>query len=460
MLNRECLACDTPLMDLSAGLDATIRTKGSAQTEDPDVRRIAHYRLIGLLGAGGMGEVYRAYDERLDRLVALKIVRTDEIARLLPEEQREETRRFIDEAQLTGRLDHPNICPIYELGEDKDGTVYFVMKMIQGLTLDRVWQQAGDERLAPELLAELLDIFIKVCEALSFAHSRGVIHRDIKPVNIMVGDFGQVYVMDWGAALLMELRKVANAPKTRLEVFREKSMHGAIVGTLRYMSPEQARGDREHVDERSDVFSLGATLYHMLAGRPIYVANDVHVLLKQAQEAVITPPHLAVSTGGMIPPTLSEIAMKAMAKNPDDRYESVVELQRQIVGFLRGYLQQPNRRYAPGSQIITQGEEGDAAYIIVKGKCVVVDNSGTQKVILRNLGPGDVFGEAAVFSEGLRTATVEALDEVTVTVVPRNTLVSALGLNSWLGGFVKALASRFSQLDEDLRKTRQGPLER
>ncbi|MCP4661967.1 MAG: cyclic nucleotide-binding domain-containing protein, partial [bacterium] len=141
---------------------------------------------------------------------------------------------------------------------------------------------------------------------------------------------------------------------------------------------------------------------------------------------------------------------KAMARDPDARYPSVSQFQRDVELFLHGSWYQRTETFAPGSTIVSEGEDGDAAYIIVEGRCAAVRERGSKKVVLRELGPGDVFGETAVFSAARRTATVEALDEVTVTVVTRETLAAGVGLNSWLGNFIKALAERFSEVDRRL----------
>ncbi len=477
--NPRCQVCDVTLpagsVEPSSAHDrdesSIFGVSGEPEGVASSARRISHFRVLDLLGRGGMGEVYRAHDEHLDRLVALKIIRSDKWARhvgsdtvtddrspgghrpspKIRRKQRALIRRFIDEAQVTGQLDHPNIVPIYELGEADDGAAFFVMKLVEGETLTRALRNAGIERLSPERLADFLQIFIKVCEAVSFAHNRGVMHRDLKPSNIMVGEFGQVYLMDWGIALLL-----AGAGDDLFEDSQEISPRrtplGSVVGTLRYMSPEQAEGRMDLLDERTDVFSLGATLYHILTGHAPNRAKTVPQMLLRAQRCDYAPPEEVVVGDGRVPPQLSRIAMKAMAKQPADRYRSVVEMQAEIKRFLRGSWHEPTRSYTAGSHIVTEGEEGDTAYIILRGRCAVIDHSGAEKVVLRDLGPGDVFGETAVFSSTRRTATVEAVDNVTVTVVNRETLTSGLGLGSWLGRFVKALADRFSEVDQRLRQ--------
>jgi serine/threonine protein kinase len=420
------------------------------------VRRISHFRIFELLGRGGMGEVYRAHDENLDRYVALKIIRPSRRKRFrltggdrpkphlakLREDKLGTTQseRFTSEAQVTGRLDHPNIVPIYELGTDPNEGVFFSMKLVDGDTLTMALREDGHARLRPDRLAYYLQVLIKICEAVSFAHNRGVIHRDLKPSNIMVGEYGQVYLMDWGVAFLMA--SLADPESSG----RPNRSFGKVVGTIRYMSPEQVQGRHDQVDERSDVFSLGATLYHILTGHAPYMARTLPTLLRQALACEFIPADLEVGTGA-VPKALAQITTRAMATNPADRYQTVLELQKAAEAFLRGSWDQPVRAFSAGEQIVVQGEEGDAAYVIVEGRCAVIDSSGPERVVLREMGPGDVFGETAVFSSTRRTATVEALEDVTVTMVTRDTLTSGLGLSSWLGRFVRGLADRFSEVD-------------
>jgi serine/threonine-protein kinase len=409
---------------------------------------LERYTDNGEVGRGGMGRVHSVLDKSLLREVALKVLRPE------LERQKRQVQRFIREAQLTSQLDHPNIVPIHELGRDVETGYYISMRLVKGKTLTEAVEQAGAQRLAPDRLVEFLEIFIKVCEAVSFAHSRGVIHRDLKPSNLMVGAFGQVYVMDWGVARLMP--EHSSGPTRYVMVSGELDVSldeepGNIIGTPRYMPPEQIQGLHEQVDERSDVFALGATLYHVLTGRPPYTASSYYNTLLEALAGKVRPPEEVVG-GDRVPPGLARIAMKAMAFKPDERYDSVVALQKDVERFLRGSWDQEIQRFPAGGRIVTEGEEGDVAYIILEGRCSVFTMAGDKKVVLRELVPGEVFAETAVFSAAVRTASVEAIDDVTVKVVSRETLTHGLGLSSWMGTFVKALAERFRDVDERLRR--------
>jgi serine/threonine-protein kinase len=241
---------------------------------------LRNYELLDRIGRGGMGEVYRGKDPALGRDLAVKV--------LQPELRGDDDaqRRFEQEARVTGALQHPNIVPVHNLGRLPDGRMYFTMKLVRGRTLTQLLaEEKGSGRLP-----ELLGVFEKVCQAVAFAHSRGVIHRDLKPSNVMVGAFGEVQVMDWGLAKV--LPRDGEAAKGGVEfgsgdTVRRVGTTGSTaddrrtgtVGTPAYMPPEQARGAGDEVDERADVFGLGAILCEVLTGRPPYTGATVEAIL-------------------------------------------------------------------------------------------------------------------------------------------------------------------------------------
>lgn len=410
----------------------------------------ARYSDLGEIGRGGMSTVRRMLDRSLLREAALKRLESDLAVK------DDQIQRFLLEAQVTGQLDHPNIVPIHELGRDEEGAYYFTMKMVEGTTLATKIEEAGDQRLQPDRLAEFLQILIKVCEALSFAHSRGVIHRDIKPSNVMVGQFGQVYIVDWGIARVLPLSEDTGSDR-RVVVSAEAEIDvpGSIVGSPAYMAPEQVEGFHEALDARTDVFALGATLYHLLTGSPPYSESNYYKLLSKVLACEFPPPHEVVGHG-ILPPGLTRIAMKAMAQQPEKRYAAVADFQRDVELFMRGAWHLPTQDFAAGTAIVTEGEEADAAYILTAGRCRVMKETQGHVNVVRELAPGDVFGEMAIFSSQRRTATVEAIDDVTVMVVKRETLSSGLELNSWMGRFVKAMADRFLEIDSRLQMFESG----
>lgn len=390
----------------------------------------------------------RALDNDILREVAIKIFDPD-LA-----DDGSEIDRFAEEARITGQLEHPNIVPVYELGTDQLGRRFLSMKLVQGATLEQTLQRLGDSRLDPVHLAEFLQVFVKVCDAASFAHSRGVLHRDIKPTNIMISDFGQVYVLDWGIARLRARDTGDAGPRVRVSVDlaaqSEPDPPGSLIGTTCYMAPEQLRGQHDALDERTDVFALGATLYQILTGQPPLTPEIARAIWMHKDPAPISRPE-AVAPGAAVPLELSRIALRALSYDPRERYASVTELKRDIESFQRGAWDLPRLRLPARSVVIAEGEPGDAAYVILEGRCVAYRVENGTEIELRTMVAGDVFGETAVFSHKPRTASVRAATEIVLLVVTREVLSKALGLNSWMGAFVKALADRFREADERLR---------
>jgi serine/threonine-protein kinase len=401
-----------------------------------------------VVGRGGSGVVIRAFDRSLLRDVAIKILDPG-LADGTPEVD-----RFAEEARINGQLEHPNIVPVYELGSDQRGRRYLCMKFVQGITLEESLARSGDSRLDPVRLADFLQVFGKVCDAVSFAHSRNVIHRDLKPTNVMISDFGQVYVLDWGIARLRAGQAEHSGPRVQVrddsDGRSELDAPGSLVGTACYMAPEQLQGMHDRLDERTDVFSLGATLYQILTGQPPLSAEIVRAIWMRKIAPAIVPAERVVG-GNRVPPELSRIALRAMAYDPAERYASVADLKRDIESFQRGAWDLPRMALRAGSIVVAQGEPGHAAYVILEGRCAVFRSDDGSDVVLREMGPGDVFGETAVFSDKPRSASVRAETDVVLVVVTREVLSKALGLNSWMGSFVRALADRFRDVDERLR---------
>ena len=400
-----------------------------------------HLRIFAELGRGAMGRIHPATDRNLLRHVALK--------RLDMELARQSFYRdgFIAEAQITGQLEHPNIVPVHELAVDARGVPYFTMKLVQGVSFSRWLRDPTRLVGSVERIAEGLEVFVKVCDAVAYAHHRGVIHRDLKPDNIMVAGFGQVYLMDWGLARLTKTRP-ASGSLAQMEA-------PGPVGTPGYMSPEQARGRPADMDERSDVFGLGAVLYEIVSGKmPFGEFRSPEATLGLTRSGSVVPIDEALATDGVsVPKGLRDIVARATAPGPRDRYPTVVELQRDVVSFLRGGLHLPRKAFQPGEIIIREGDHGDAAYMIVSGRCRAYRAvEGTQET-LAVMAPGDVFGEMALLLDEPRAATVEALDAVTVLVLGRDTMTEGLGIGGWTGALVHALAQRFRALEQQVRNS-------
>jgi serine/threonine protein kinase len=317
------------------------------------------YRVITTIGRGGMGTVMQARDMRIRRTVAMKVMKTGS------QFSRESVLRFIDEAQLTGQLEHPNIVPVYELGVDEHGETFYAMKYVKGITLEEVLRglRNGHAQMQAKYpLTALITVFQKICDAVAFAHSKGVVHRDLKPENVMLGAYGEVLVMDWGLAKHLsssarskEGGAALPAPPASLGDGRGfQTMHGLVVGTPPYVSPEQARGELDQIDARSDLFVLGGILYAILTLRPPVSGETVEEVLEKIlagpPPAPVTfnnvggrrtvadgQPQLSHCPGGRIPPGLSAVVMKAMELNAEDRYQSVEEMQEDISAWQGGF---------------------------------------------------------------------------------------------------------------------------
>jgi serine/threonine-protein kinase len=396
-----------------------------------------------------MGYVVRAFDKDLRREVAIKVLSADCLSDPL------EVDRFVQEARITGKLEHPHIVPIYEFGETAQGARFLCMKLVQGETLERVLRDLGNSRLGMGKLADLLEIFVKVCDAVAFAHAHGVIHRDLKPANVMVSDYGQIYVVDWGVARANPTvhADMAGPEDGALSASHfEPGENGSPIGTLCYMAPEQLRGQIDQIDERTDIFGLGAILYQMLTGRPPRTLRDQSLVVTRGSEHRVAEP-ASVVEGAVVPQELSRIALKAMAHSPADRYATVKELKADVERFQRGTWRLSRLSFPAGTDIIIEGDVGTDAHIIVCGTCVAYTRDGDRELVLREMGPGDVYGETAVFAQKPRSASVRAVSDVEVMVVTSEMLSSALGLNQWMGLFVKALAERFLDVDERLRRS-------
>jgi eukaryotic-like serine/threonine-protein kinase len=251
------------------------------------------YELVSVLGRGGMAVVYLARDKTLEREVALKVLdwNADDAS----------AARLAQEARILANLEHPGIVPVHDFGQLADGRRFYAMKRVRGERLDR-WAEVRE-------LHARLTAFLRICDAVAFAHAHGVVHRDLKPANVMVGEFGEVLVLDWGIA----------------RIRGQSDTGGVVAGTPDYMSPEQARG--VGVDARADIYALGCVLYRALSGEVVYDAeSDVDKMWAH----IHSPPPALLEVRPELPGALGEVVSRALAKAPEDRQQSAGELAREL----------------------------------------------------------------------------------------------------------------------------------
>ncbi len=290
------------------------------------------YAIGRQIARGGMGAILDAQQAAMKRQVAMKV--------MLEASEEADVLRFIDEAQITGQLEHPSIVPIYELGVDEQGQLFYTMKFVRGITLKKVIELlaqgvAGTQKKFP--LPTLLTIFQKTCDAIAFAHSRDVLHRDLKPDNIMLGDFGEVLVMDGGLAKVIgTAERDLGAPEiasSRSPGGSSHTMAGSVLGTPQYMAPEQARGEVETMDQRADIYALGGILFEILHLRTTLTGMDAWDVVEKVKRGAIdwTPPKKPA------PDSLLAICRKALAFDPAQRYASVAALQADLTAYQNGF---------------------------------------------------------------------------------------------------------------------------
>ena len=312
--------------DVQATLSAVASTSGPERTIDYKPESGPRYRVLRPHAQGGLGEVFVAEDQEVHREVALKEIKREHACR---EDSRS---RFLLEAEITGGLEHPGIVPVYGLGVYDDGRPFYAMRFIKGDNLKAAiarFHASAPARLDSLEFRQLLGRFVDVCQAVGYAHSRGVLHRDLKPGNVMLGKFGETLVVDWGLAKVVGWQGEEERGGRDEATLRPSSgngcaetVAGSAIGTPAFMSPEQASGKLDELGPATDVYSLGATLYAVLTNRPPFQGNPGEVL-EQVRQGSWTAPR---EVNPAVPPALDAICRKAMAREPRDRYGSPLEL--------------------------------------------------------------------------------------------------------------------------------------
>ena len=313
----------------------------SAASTPPAAALPDRYDRVRHLAKGGMGEIHLAHDRQLQRHVALKLM-TPAVAA-----SSSLARRFTQEALVLGRLDHPHIVPIHDLGVDAGGQNYYAMKYVRGTTLKDVLnglRQGQSNVINRYPLHQLLRIYQKICDAVAYAHAKGIIHRDLKPANIMLGEYGEVFVMDWGLA------KIINQDEELLpqsgQSNEDGTRYGTVMGTPGFMAPEQAEGRLEAINQRTDIYSLGAILYNILTLRAPFAGGGAEVLEKVKTGQITAPTKLANEPNAAVlihcperrvPDALAAVAMEALQRDAAKRYPAVEALQRDLAAWQSGY---------------------------------------------------------------------------------------------------------------------------
>jgi serine/threonine protein kinase len=301
----------------------------------PDLSE-SRYELVEKIGQGGMGAVYLVRDRELDRHVALKVLDTSCL-------DAQAGQRMAREARILARLEHPGIVPIHDSGVLPDGRFYYVMKLVRGKRLD--------QHVTPAMtMSERLAILARICDTLAFAHAHGVIHRDLKPQNVMIGAFGEVLILDWGVAKEVSRRPESSTDDTNsigpmpascqpplenelsADYPGQLSQAGTVVGTQGYMAPEQARGETAEIDERADIYAVGGILYFLLTGRAPEHDGPLDQATTGDIPAVLSPRQLDRN----IPRPLEAVCLKALAVHREKRYTTVAELSAEVADFVAG----------------------------------------------------------------------------------------------------------------------------
>lgn len=307
-----------------------IDESGALQESRPEDR--SHYEVLEKISEGGMGLVYNVKENSLKREVALKICRMG----IKPDAKNpKELEEFTNEAYMTAHLDHPGVVPIYALAKDSDGRPFFSMKKVSGTSWndllhpdsvkDAGLRPAVEKRARQMTWRDHFEILLKVCDAVAYAHSKSILHRDLKPENIMLGDYGEVYVMDWGLAMYFDERN---------EYKRFPDLKPQLAGTPNYMAPEMVRGEMKSLGPASDIYLLGGILYEIITGRPPHDGPTVMEMLRKVARGASVPPPETVSGSSMIPPALSRIVMKALAPDISGRYQTVTEFQQALREYI------------------------------------------------------------------------------------------------------------------------------
>ena len=404
--------------------------KGSNLTAD-------RYRIIGLLGRGTFSDVFNCFDTSLNRIVAIKQLRQEYLKDDLKKKM------FLNETKLISYLDHPGVVTLYDTFISKEGLPSYTMKINKGFTLR--------EELASKTRGQMLAIFIKLCETLAYAHDKGVIHLDLNPDNIMLGQYGEVVITDWGNAILyndrpyMEyLKLIRDTPAPPFDI-----MSNHLTENSAYLSPEQITGDKESLSPSTDIFLMGVILFEMITGRRPFEAKSEEELHKKILNDRAP---LLNEVQSDLPNMLSLICAKMLEKDPYSRYHSFHDILIDIDRLQNSGQAFSTMKFNAGDIIINEGDPGTFAFIVLKGSVEISRFINGERKILARLGRNEIVGELAIFTKEPRTATVTAFENGTVIRVMDYESVEQemQKLSPWVQNMITGLSRRFMKLNDFL----------
>jgi eukaryotic-like serine/threonine-protein kinase len=425
--------------------------KHTQQIASPAVRRLLkpyssrdRYHEIENIGEGGLSRVSSSFDSCLNRVVAVKELKEEFLC------DPDFLNAFITEVKLISYLDHPGVVTVYDTHLTDEQQLRYTMRLVDGQTLHAfLGYHLQPDVVNVNYLSDVINIFTKLCETLAYVHDKGVLHLDLKTENIMLGRYGEVMIMDWGNAYLYNaslyedhVRKHLNADSDshiRIEV------RDAILGTPLYMSPEQT-SSRNDLRPTSDIFSIGVVVYELLTGQRPFAASTVDEIVERVR--TLEPPTVH-ELNPDIPLRLSHIVQKMMRKAPEERYQNTHDVLHDLQAAQSSGQAFPLWEIPAGQVIFNEGDPGDFTIRIKSGKIEISkQNQGTKKV-LAELGPGDVLGELAVFSDMPRTATATTLENTAVYLMRSAEVQAEMDkLSPWVSQMIHALSNRFDTLNK------------
>jgi serine/threonine protein kinase len=407
------------------------------------LKQADRYSRVRELGSGGMGSVDAVLDTVLQRVVARKRINSEHMT------HPEVVETFVNEIKLMARLTHPGILAMHDALLGAGGEPAYTMPLAEGRTLQSLLKEQSGRPLP---LEQAVRILVKLSETLTFAHDRGILHLDLKPENIMVGEYGEVLIMDWGAARVFDAG-LYNAEFERLAggaavPEQPRETEGLIMGTPGYMPPEQIRDGRAALGPEADIFAVGVIFYQMITGTHPFMDTT----LRGIEDRVFDhEPPAASTVNPDVPSSLARISAKMLHKDRSGRYRRFKEVLNALDEYQRSAAGFPTRTFEAGEVIFSEGDPSDYICIVESGSVEIsVDTDGDRKVIA-TLGRGEPFGELAAITGNPRTATATAVEASTIRMVTRDDIGAEIEkLSSWVGAIVEALTNRFIEISERL----------